>query len=160
MDGCVPNESGDEGEYNGVPQEKEDSEDGVPPEKEDSGDSVTEVVNEDKSGSEKGELRNLSNENLRAVIRKGRSASGNLREGERRGFPGDQSSQQTHDTKMVISITSDEDDASPSRNKPRKLKKLYVHDSVYLPNSISCLDSLSSFKCYLKAYFFKQAFYL
>ncbi|XP_022804377.1 uncharacterized protein LOC111341665 [Stylophora pistillata] len=67
LDGCVPNESGEEGEYNGVPQEKEDSEDGVPPEKEDSGDSVTEVVNEDESGSGKGELRNLSKENLRAV---------------------------------------------------------------------------------------------
>ena len=84
---------------------------------------------EDKGGSEEGELTDVSDENLQTITAKGRTASGNLEEGGRCGFPGDANSQQIdNDIKMAISISSDEGDASPSKNKTKKLRKACVHD--------------------------------
>lgn len=97
-------------------------------------DSVTEVNiaedHEDKGGSEEGDLSDVSDENLPAITTNGRRASGNLEEGERRGFLGDTSSQQIdNDTEMAISISSDESEsASPSKKKTKKLRKVCVYD--------------------------------
>ena len=137
LDGRVrPDESGEEGEDNAVPQEEENSRHVSLSE----GDSVTEVDfvedNEDSSGAEQGKLRNLLDESLPAVTKNRRSANGNFRDDERFGFPGDPSSQQIHDTKMAISISSDENDALPLQNK-KKLQKVSVHYSVNRQTSIS-----------------------
>ena len=91
------------------------------------------VENEDKSSSEEGELSDVSDENLPAITKKGRSASENLNESERRSFAGVAISQQIdNDTEMAISLSSDEDcdDASPSTSKTKKLRKVCIHNSV------------------------------
>ena len=135
----------EEREDNGVPQEKDDSRHMSLSE----GDSVTEVDivkdNGDNSGAEQGESINLSDESLPAITKHWRSANENFRDDERLGFPGDPSSQQTHDTKIAISISSNENDALPLKNNTKKLQKVSVHDSVSLQSSISSCNSLSSF---------------
>ena len=60
--------------------------------------------NEDNSGAVQGELRNFSDESLPAITKNQRSANGNFRDDERLAFPGDVSSQQTHNIKMTISV--------------------------------------------------------
>lgn len=161
MEDGISNEVGEEGEDNGVSQEKEvndrslndkigdiskerkestgwqeSEEDNFSEEVGEEEESVTEVEraveNEDKSGSEEGELSDVSDENLPAITKKGRSASENLNEGERRSFAGVAISQQIDDTEMAISLSSDEDcdDASPSTSKTKKLRKVCIHNSV------------------------------
>lgn len=162
MEDGISNEVGEEGEDNGVSQEKEvndcslndkigdiskerkestgwqeSEEDNFSEEVGEEEESVTEVEraveNEDKRGSEEGELSDVSDENLPAITKKGRSASENLNEGERRSFAGVTISQQIdNDTEMAISLSSDEDcdDASPSTSKTKKLRKVCIHNSV------------------------------
>lgn len=162
MEDGISNEVGEEGEDNGVSQEKEvndcslndkigdiskerkestgwqeSEEDNFSEEVGEEEESVTEVErtveNEDKSSSEEGELSDVSDENLPAITKKGRSASENLNEGERRSFAGVAISQQIdNDTEMAISLSSDEDcdDASPSTSKTKKLRKVCIRNSV------------------------------
>ena len=94
-------------------------------------DSVSEVDMaeeiEDETASEEGDLRDSLGENISAITNKGRSESGNLKQGERSGFPGDARSQQIeNDTEVAISISSDENDASPLKSKTIKLRKVFV----------------------------------
>ena len=110
--------------------------DGVSEEAEAEENSFTEVGmaedNEDNSGSEEVELSDFSDETLPAIAKTGRSANGNLKESGRRGFPGDPSFQQIDkDSKMNISISSDEDHASLSENKAKKQRKVCVPNSVF-----------------------------
>ena len=66
-----------------------------------------------------------------------KSANESFRDDKRLGFPGGASSQQIHNTKITISVSSDENDALPLKNNTKKLKKVTVHDSVNLPSSMS-----------------------
>lgn len=106
LDDRVPKHLGEEREDNGVAPEIQKEDSGHVSLSE--GDSVIDMDfvedNEDNSGAVEGELRNFSDESLPVITKNQGSANGNFRDDERLGFPGDASSQQTHNTKITISV--------------------------------------------------------